>query len=57
MKLKNTLALSLADVMAAGLTACGSGASSTPALSIAFAPVKPSSSGWKTSFTVPLSSL
>ena len=25
--------------------------------SIAFAPVKPSSSGWKTSFTVPLSSL
>ena len=27
MKLKNTLALSLAAVMAAGLTACGSGAS------------------------------
>ena len=26
MKLKNTLALSLAAVMAAGLTACGSGA-------------------------------
>ena len=39
------------------IAACGSGASSTPALSIAFAPVKPSSSGWKTSFTVPLSSL
>ena len=49
-----------ADVMksaCSAIAACGSGASSTPALSIAFAPVKPSSSGWKMSFTVPLSSL
>ena len=33
MKLKNTLALSLAAVMAAGLTACGSGADTTSAAS------------------------
>ena len=31
MKLKNTLALSLAAVMAAGLTACGSGADTASA--------------------------
>ena len=33
MKLKNTLALSLAAVMAAGLTACGSGADTASAAS------------------------
>lgn len=33
MKFKNTLALSLAAVMAAGLTACGSGADTASAAS------------------------
>ena len=33
MKLKNTLALSLAAVMATGLTACGSGADTASAAS------------------------
>ena len=36
MKLKNTLALSLAAVMAAGLTACGSGADTASAASCGF---------------------
>ena len=35
------------------MAAWGLGASRTPAFSMAFAPVKPSSSGWNTSFTVP----
>lgn len=41
MKLKNTLALSLAAVMAAGLTACGSGADTASAASPAGIPPQP----------------
>ena len=36
--------------------ACGAGDFKMPASSMAFAPVKPSSSGWNTNLTVPLSS-
>ena len=37
------------------MAAWGLGFSSTPAFNMALAPVKPSSSGWNTSFTVPFS--